>query len=88
VEVELDGVRALLPDGDSDMPAEVAGAVRLLPYFDPYVVGCHPRASLFPGDAGERALTRGQAGTRPVLLVHGTVGRAYGTSGARGARST
>jgi Winged helix DNA-binding domain len=73
VEVELDGVLAYLPAGDSDVPDERATGVRLLPYFDPYVVGCHPRASLFPEDAGERALTRGQAGTRPVLLVDGTV---------------
>jgi hypothetical protein len=73
VEVELDGVRAFLPDGDGDVPDEQPAGVRLLPYFDPYLVGCHPRASLFPGDAGERALTRGQAGTRPVLLVDGTV---------------
>jgi hypothetical protein len=72
-EVEVDGVRALMPDGDGDVPDEPETGVRLLPYFDPYVVGCHPRAALFPGDAGERALTRGQAGTRPVLLVDGTV---------------
>jgi Winged helix DNA-binding domain len=73
VEVELDGVPALLPDGDGQVPEEDATGLRLLPYFDPYVVGCHPRASLFPGNARERALTRGQAGTRPVLLVDGRV---------------
>jgi nucleotide-binding universal stress UspA family protein len=48
-------------------------SVRLLPYFDAYVIGCHPRATLFPGVAAERALTGGQAGNVPVLLVDGTV---------------
>jgi hypothetical protein len=47
--------------------------VRLLPYFDAYAVGCHPREKVFPGPAGERALNRGQAGNFPVLLVDGTV---------------
>lgn len=45
--------------------------VRLLPYFDAYAVGCHPRSLLFPGPAGDRALSRGQAGNLPVLLVDG-----------------
>lgn len=45
----------------------------LLPYFDAYAVGCHPRERLFPGAAAERALARGQAGNRPVLLVDGVV---------------
>jgi hypothetical protein len=47
--------------------------VRLLPYFDAYVVGCHPRDKVFPGRAAERALARGQAGNYPVLLVNGIV---------------
>ena len=42
--------------------------VRLLPYFDAYTVGCHPREQLFPGLAAQRALSRGQAGNVPVLL--------------------
>jgi hypothetical protein len=45
--------------------------VRLLPYFDAYVVGCHPRERLFPGPAAERALAGGQAGNFPVLLIDG-----------------
>ena len=48
-------------------------ALRLVPYFDSYVIGCHPRATLFPGRAGERALTGGQAGNVPTLLVGGRV---------------
>jgi hypothetical protein len=47
--------------------------VRLLPYFDSYVVGCQPRELLFAGRA-VRALSRtGQAGCFPVLLIDGTV---------------
>ena len=37
-------------------------------------VGSHPREQLFPGRAWERALSRGQAGNFPVLLVDGVVG--------------
>lgn len=47
--------------------------LRLLPYFDCYSVGAHPRPSVFPGVAAERALSRGQAGTVPVLLLDGVV---------------
>ncbi|MFD0412341.1 winged helix DNA-binding domain-containing protein [Streptomyces sp. NPDC127108] len=51
-----------------------ARTLRLLPYFDAYVVGCHPRDRLFPGPAAARALSRtGQAGNYPVLLIDGTV---------------
>ena len=47
--------------------------MRLLPYFDAYTVGSHPRALVFPGRAAERALSGGQAGNFPVLLVDGMV---------------
>jgi hypothetical protein len=40
---------------------------------DPYLVGSHPRTRLYPGRAGDRALSGGQAGTFPVLLVDGEV---------------
>ena len=75
VPVEVDGFQGWAPDADCEVPDDEAGAeVRLLPYFDPYVVGCHPRSSLFPGSVAERALSgTGQAGTRPVLLIQGTV---------------
>ncbi|HEY8310878.1 MAG TPA: crosslink repair DNA glycosylase YcaQ family protein, partial [Gemmatimonadaceae bacterium] len=48
-------------------------SVRLLPYFDAYAVGSHPREMVFPGRAYERTLARGQAGNFPVLLVDGIV---------------
>jgi hypothetical protein len=46
----------------------------LLPYFDAYVVGSHPRNRLFPAKAVTRALApSGQAGNYPVLLIDGVV---------------
>ncbi len=72
--VEIDGIHAWQVAGDTTMPATAPPGVRLLPYFDAYVVGCHPRALLFPGRATERARTpSGQAGNFPVLLIDGIV---------------
>ena len=72
--VELGGSRAWLLAGDTEPPAEPPRGLRLLPYFDAYTVGCHPRELLFPGRAAERALNRtGQAGNFPVLLLDGVV---------------
>ncbi|PSL57580.1 winged helix DNA-binding protein [Saccharothrix carnea] len=59
--------------GDTSWPDEPPGGVRLLPYFDAYVVGSHPREVVFPGRAFERALSGGQAGNFPVVLVDGVV---------------
>jgi hypothetical protein len=70
-QVELDGMPAWLVAGDTAVPATPPQGVRLLPYFDAYVVGCHPRELLFPGRAAERALAGGQAGNFPVLLIDG-----------------
>jgi hypothetical protein len=72
-EVTVDGSAAWVAAGDTDMPARRPRGVRLLPYFDVYGIGCHPREKVFPGRAGQRALNRGQAGNYPVLLVDGTV---------------
>lgn len=74
VEVDVEGARGYLPAGELDLPATPARGIRLLPYFDAYTVGCHPRERLFPGLAAQRALSRGQAGNVPVLLVDGIVG--------------
>ncbi len=59
--------------GDAPPTAQPRG-IRLLPYFDAFVVGSHPRELLFPGSAADRALSRGQAGNFPVLLIDGVVG--------------
>lgn len=72
-QVTVDGSPAWVAAGDTAMPAGRPRGVRLLPYFDAYGIGCHPREKVFPGRAGERALNRGQAGNYAVLLVDGTV---------------
>lgn len=60
-------------EGDTDFPEDPVRGVRLLPYFDAYAVGSHPRELVFPGEASTRALAGGQAGNYPVLLVDGVV---------------
>jgi uncharacterized protein YukE len=74
--INLDGTSAWVASGDTEVPTEkdVKGSVLLLPYFDAFVVGSHPRNRLFPGKAAMRALApSGQAGNYPVLLVDGVV---------------
>ncbi|MCX5192406.1 winged helix DNA-binding domain-containing protein [Streptomyces sp. NBC_00249] len=64
---------AYVVPGDTAFPDEPARGVRLLPYFDGYVIATRPRELLFPGPAAGRALAGGQAGNYPVLLIDGTV---------------
>ena len=72
--VEFDGVACWVNAGDTEPSGIEPRGVRLLPYFDAYVVACQPRARLFPARAATRALApSGQAGNFPVLLVDGTV---------------
>lgn len=72
-EVAVEGMPAwVLRDDAGAISAEPAG-VRLLPYFDSYVVAGQPRELLFPDVARTRALSRGQAGNYPVILVDGVV---------------
>jgi hypothetical protein len=72
-DVEVEGRVASVVAGDTGAPPAAPRGVRLLPYFDAYTVGCHPREMVFPGRAAERALAGGQAGNYPVLLVDGVV---------------
>jgi Winged helix DNA-binding domain len=75
-EVIFEGTPAWVVEGDTDMPSakEAVGSVLLLPYFDAYVVGSHPRDPLFPGQATSRARApSGQAGNYPVLIINGVV---------------
>jgi hypothetical protein len=72
-QVELEGASAWMLAGDTQPPSVPPQGVRLLPYFDAYTVGCHPRELLFPGRAAARALAGGQAGNFPVLLIDGIV---------------
>jgi hypothetical protein len=73
--VELDGEPAWTVAGDTRTPPRPHQAIRLLPYFDAYIVTGQPRERLHPAAAATRALTpAGQAGNYPVLLVDGVVG--------------
>jgi hypothetical protein len=73
--VELDGEPGWTLAGDSATPSRAHRGIRLLPYFDAYLVAGQPRERLYPGAAAARALTpAGQAGNYPVLLVDGVVG--------------
>ena len=73
--VDLDGTPAWALAGDTQTPAEPARGIRLLPYFDAYVVAAQPRDRLYPGAVAARALSpAGQAGNYPVVLVDGVVG--------------
>jgi len=71
--VEVEGDRGWVNAGDHESPRAHRG-LRLLPYFDAYVVAGQPRDRLFPGPAAARALAGGQAGNYPVLLIDGVVG--------------
>ncbi|MCT4355540.1 winged helix DNA-binding domain-containing protein [Streptomyces sp. Je 1-79] len=73
-EVSFDGATGWVVAGDTDFPdVRPARGVRLLPYFDAFTIASQPRERLFPGAARDRALSGGQAGNYPVLLVDGTV---------------
>lgn len=77
-EVRFEGTPAWVVAGDTAFPNaaerdELTRGVRLLPYFDAYVVAAQPRELLFPGAAYQRALAGGQAGNFPVLLDDGIV---------------
>lgn len=72
-EVAFEGEPAWVAAGDTRFPEGPARGVRLLPYFDAYVIAGQPRERLFPGEAYRRALAGGQAGNHPVLLVDGVV---------------
>jgi hypothetical protein len=73
--VELDGEPGWVVAGDIVTPDRPHRGVRLLPYFDAYLVAGQPRERLYPGAAAARALTpSGQAGNYPVLLVDGVAG--------------
>jgi hypothetical protein len=72
-QVRLDGTGPLWQVADDAAPAAEDAGVRLLPYFDTYVVGSRPRDLVYPGRAADRALSGGQAGNYPVLLIDGVV---------------
>ena len=77
-EVDVEGYRSYLLAEDGASTAHTAGGVaqlpvRLLPHFDCYVIGCHPRGELLPADWGHRVPPRTTPSQLPTLLVEGKV---------------
>lgn len=70
-EVRLEGRRAFVLTADADFPDEPLRTVRLLPSYDVYVIGAHPRDLLIPGH--EKLVFDRGAGPLPTLLVDGAV---------------
>lgn len=73
-EVEVEGHRAwwLSSEAAGSWP-QAQDVVRVLPHFDCYLIGCHPRDRLVPAAWAERVLTRGGIGNLPLVLVDGVV---------------
>jgi len=69
--VDLEGQRAYLLAGKS-RPAAEARSVRLLPAFDPYIIGAPRSGGLFPA-AHKARIFRPQGWISPALLVDGHV---------------
>jgi hypothetical protein len=74
VEVDIEGDRAWMLSRSVATVSwpPVQDVVRLLPHFDCYLIGCHPRDRLVP-DGARRALTRGGIGNLPLVVVDGVV---------------
>ena len=75
VEVEVEGSKRWMPAADANEAAsEDPSAVHLLPHFDVYVVGAHPRHQLIPHESPLAATGLGTAAPFSVLLIGGRVG--------------
>jgi DNA glycosylase AlkZ-like len=73
-EVDVEGHHAWLLSSEAAVAfPPVQEVVRLLPHFDCYVIGCHPRDRLVPADWAKRVLTRSSIGNLPVVVVDGIV---------------
>jgi hypothetical protein len=71
-EVDLEGDRRWDLAGAAGEPRADPASVRLLPHFDQYLLGSHPRRLLFAAFL-ERGLPVGGGGNVPALLVDGEV---------------
>jgi winged helix DNA-binding protein len=71
-QVDVEGWRAAAVRSSRGSASATQPNVRLLPQFDSYVVGCHPRQRLIP-DTAPAALKRGTGAPFAVLLVDGVV---------------
>lgn len=80
VEVDVEGYKCVMLAEDvgadwaryEGMAVELP--VRLLPHFDCYVIGCHPRKELLPGYWAERVPPRSTPSQFQTVLVDGMVG--------------
>jgi hypothetical protein len=72
-EVDVEGERRIVVDGDAEPEEEPGSSVHLLPHFDSYLVGSHPRTKLFPVAWRERGIPIGGGGNIPAVLVDGRV---------------
>jgi hypothetical protein len=72
-EVDVEGDVRLVLAGDSEPVQEPGPSVHLLPHFDCYLVGCHPRTELFPAAWHERGIPVSGGGNIPAVLVDGRV---------------
>jgi hypothetical protein len=80
VEVDVERDRRMLLEQDlSDRLPTVEASVRLLPHFDSYLRGGHPRSRLAGRWANKSA---GGTGQSPVLLVDGVVGGVWQRRGS------
>jgi hypothetical protein len=83
VEVDVEGDPGWLLAADlAALGPEAHQSVHLLPHFDCYGIGCHPRARLFLAETKHRTLVGGQAGPVPVLLVDGVVAGVWKREGS------
>ena len=71
-DVDVEGWRAWQLRGASPPETNHDGSILLVPQFDCYVVGCHPRAQLLP-DSVPEVTSMGTAAPYAVLLVDGIV---------------
>jgi hypothetical protein len=72
-EVDVEGERRIVLVGDSKPANEPGASVHLLPHFDCYLVGCHPRTELFPATWRGRGIPIGGGGNIPAVIVDGRV---------------
>jgi hypothetical protein len=73
-EVDVEGSRRWLPKADLDAAAEPApDAVHLLPHFDVFTVGSHPRDQLMRPGSPVAAAAPGTAAPLAVVLIGGRV---------------
>jgi hypothetical protein len=72
-EVDVEGERRLVLVGDATPGKEPGPSVHLLPHFDCYLVGCHPRTQLFPAAWHDRGIPISGGGNIPAVLVDGRV---------------